>query len=361
MLKDNWPTVRERYQAFWGGGEVDRPPVLFDVPHPMYRGAGYDYTRYGEDSAAFCRDFRAVWEARAAFPDDTIPCLAPQLGGALEAALLAGKIHWGEEISSLQPPPPLASEPDLAAVGFSPDNPYYQRVRRELQYFAEDSGGDYGINVEASMSLTTTLSQLRGGTQFMFDVVDQPEAVRALAETALEALLAVHAEVVRLNPLPEGMAHRWLNYWNPGTSLWFSEDDAVMLSPERYRDLFLDLDRRLCEAVDFAVVHWHTAGLHLVPVLLQIPNLRMVQISFDPNGPDLETTLQTCREIAETGRKVCFQMGYHRDLVRRIFAAVGPSACMFYFGAAPSVAQAGRILGEVERQAAAKGVTRIGA
>ncbi len=67
-LKHNWNEVRDRYRAFWRGERLDRPPVIFDTVgawrHPMYRGAGYDYTRYGDDIAAFCRDFRAVWEAQ---------------------------------------------------------------------------------------------------------------------------------------------------------------------------------------------------------------------------------------------------------------------------------------------------------
>jgi|GEM_PF-3044668 len=73
MLKHNWTEVRDRYRAFWRGEKLDRSPVIFDTigawRHPMYNGAGYDYTKYGEDIPAFCRDFRAVWEARAAGGD----------------------------------------------------------------------------------------------------------------------------------------------------------------------------------------------------------------------------------------------------------------------------------------------------
>jgi len=56
MLKHNWAEVRDRYLAFWRGENLDRPPVIFDTigawRHPMYNGAGYDYTKYGEDIAA---------------------------------------------------------------------------------------------------------------------------------------------------------------------------------------------------------------------------------------------------------------------------------------------------------------------
>ena len=311
LLKHNWAEVRNRYRAFWRGEPLDRPPVIFDTigawRHPMYNGAGYDYTKYGEDVAAFCRDFRAVWEARAAVPDDTVPCIAPQMDGAIEAA-----------------------------------------------YLAEQSCGEFGVNIEASMSLTTTISQLRGGTPLMFDVMDRPDAVRALAEEVLEvleALLAMQAEMARLNPLPDGTADRWLNYWHPGTGFWFSEDDAVMLSVAMYRDLFLDLDMRLCAGVETAVAHWHTVGLHLIPELLEIPNLRMIQLSPDPNGPDFETVLAACRRIVDAGRKVCFQIGYDENRIRRIFAVLPPEACLFYFGYMGDVRECEEILGAVSRLA----------
>jgi len=350
VLKHNWNDVQDRYRTWWRHEPVDRPPVIFDTVgpwrHPMYNGVGYDYTRYGEDIAAFCRDFRAVWEARAGVPDDTVPCIAPQMGGAIEAALLAGDIEWGTEMSVLTPHHPLAECKELQTIRFGRDNSYLARIRRELEYLAAAAHGDFGINVEASMSLTTAISQLRGGTQFMFDVTDRPHEVRALAEAVLEALLALHAEVLRLNPLADGTAHRWLNYWHPGTGFWFSEDDAVMLSAEMYRELFLDLDIRLCAGVDIAVAHWHTAGLHLLPVLLDIPNLRMVQISFDPNGPDLATVLRSYRTAADSGRKLCFQTGYSRELVEQVFKVLPPDACMFYFSFARDAAEAARIVEE---------------
>lgn len=155
-----------------------------------------------------------------------------------------------------------------------------------------------------------------------------------------------------LDPLPDGPAHRWLNYWHPGTGFWFSEDDAIMLSPGMYRDLFLDLDVRLCAGVDVAVAHWHTAGLHLLPVLLSIPNLRMIQISFDPNGPNLDTVLRACRPVAEADCKLCFQTGYSPEFVTLVLSALPPDACMFYFAYAPDAAAAGTALAEVARLAA---------
>ena len=125
----------------------------------------------------------------------------------------------------------MAACADLRAVRFSRGSPYLQRISRELEYLASASHGDFGANVEAGMSLTSTLSQLRGGTQFMFDLLDRPHEVRAMAEAVTEALQALQADVARLAQagrhrvsVPEGLAReggggdaRLSATWGPGT------------------------------------------------------------------------------------------------------------------------------------------------
>jgi hypothetical protein len=356
MLKDNWPEARERYRAFWNHEPLDHPPILFDSvgPHtnPMYNGAGYNYQKYGEDITSFCHDYARVWEARSACLDDTVPCIAPQMGGAIEAALWAGEVVWGEETTSLTPHNPLADVACLDEIEFDASNTYYQRIVRELAFLASCARGRFGVNFEPSVSITTTISQLRGGTQFMFDLIDDPGGIRQFAERIADLLIGLQQQVDALIPRPDGgTCHRWLNYWNPGRGFWFSEDDAMMLSPAMYRDMFLDLDRRLCGSTDCPVAHWHSGGLHLVGELLGIENLRMVQLSLDPNGPDMASVLDFCQSIERAGRKVCFQLSYDESLIAAIFRMVRPDSCMFYLSHADSLRGANAIVASVERLA----------
>lgn len=353
MLKNNWRECRERYIAFWNGASLDRPPVLFDsigpLRHPMYNGAGYNYQKYGEDIESFCQDYEKVWEQRTDCIDDTVPSICPQMGGAIEAAFFGGEIDWGHETTFLVPHAPLKDVEKLADIEFSPDNKYFSRVLREVRVLSSLSNDRFGVNVEASVSLTTTISQLRGGTQFMFDLADNPEGIRALAQTIADIIIRLQTEVDSLVPHPfGGTCHRWLNYWNPGRGFWFSEDDAIMMSAAMYRDIFLDLDQELCNSAGCAVLHWHTAGLHLIDVLLQLERLRMIQISFDPNGPSLDQVLLACQRIENSGRKICFQMGFDPVKLRIIFSRLRPDSCMFCFSHARDIRAANQIVSEVE-------------
>ncbi len=85
--------------------------------------------------------------------------------------------------------------------------------------------------------------------------------------------------------------------------------------------------------------------------LLEIPNLRMIQLSLDPNGPDFDTVLTACRPIVESGRKVCFQIGCDANQIRQLFAVLPPESCLFFFGYAKDAREGERILGEMRRLA----------
>ena len=354
MLKNNWNESVARYRAFWAHQPVDRSPVFFGAvgpyDNPMYNGAGYDYQKYGEDIESYCQDYVRVWEARVDCHDDTIPCITPEMGGAHIAAMWAGELDWGREMAHLKPHNPLADVKRLADITFDPSNGYYRRTLREVAVLSSLARGRYGVNLEPDLSVTTTISQLRGGTQFCLDVLDDPEGLRAFAERITDQMISLYAEVDRIIPRPAGgTCHRWLNYWNPGRGFWFSEDDAIMMSPAVYRDMFLDLDRRLCASTDYPVLHWHTGSLHLVDEFLKIEDLRMIQISPDPNGPSLEDVLNACQRMEAVGCKILFQAGYDESFVEAVFAKLRPDSCMFYFGSANSIDHANAIVHNLER------------
>jgi len=221
-----------------------------------------------------------------------------------------------------------------------------------VTFLSKHAATDYGVCYDGGMSITTAISQLLGGTRFMFDLYDDPDGIRHFAEHVTDILISLHSKVNELTPKPAGgSCHRWINYWNPGRGFWFSEDDAIMMSPEMYREIFLDLDVKLCASTDMPALHWHTAGLHLIPELIKIDNLKMIQLAPDPNGPGFDEILEFCKIIVASDIRVCFQMGYDQDKVRKIFNTLPSDSCLFYLSYADSFCEANRILIEIEKMA----------
>jgi hypothetical protein len=105
---------------------------------------------------------------------------------------------------------------------------------------------------------------------------------------------------------------------------------------------------KLCASTDFPAVHWHDSGLHLIPELLKIKNLKMIQISHDPNGPDFEMMLEICKSIVENGVKVCFQTEYDLDKVKKILKVLPYNSFMLYLPYIENISEVGRTLNEIE-------------
>jgi len=73
----------------------------------------------------------------------------------------------------------------------------------------------------------------------------------------------------------------------------------VLLSPRQYADWFLPYDERICQAVDYAIIHLHSCSLHTVAPLLTMERPQAVQVTLEtgPTVPSLEDMMPTFRKI----------------------------------------------------------------
>jgi hypothetical protein len=74
--------------------------------------------------------------------------------------------------------------------------------------------------------------------------------------------------------------------WAPGTVVRTQADNATMLSPTVYRERVLPHDRAVMRQFDYPLIHLHSGCLHVAEALLEVPELRAIQVSVDhPGGP----------------------------------------------------------------------------
>ena len=64
-----------------------------------------------------------------------------------------------------------------------------------------------------------------------------------------------------------------MGLWAPGTTTIFSVDASNLISPELYASVFMPLDTRLAQGVDYPVVHVHAESVHQVDGWAAIPGL----------------------------------------------------------------------------------------
>ncbi len=89
--------------------------------------------------------------------------------------------------------------------------------------------------------------------------------------------------------------------WSPQPAVRTQLDNAVLLSPELYRDHFFPRDRRIFERFDCTAIHTHSGCLHIAPILSSEPALNAIQVALDvPAGPSVEQLVPVFQEIQKT-------------------------------------------------------------
>lgn len=126
----------------------------------------------------------------------------------------------------------------------------------------------------------------------------QAELQRFLDEVTEAFLEVLHAQIERTPPLRGGYVNPF-GIWAPGTVVRTQCDASSFLSAKHYAEWFLPYDVRICEAVDYAMIHIHSVSLHTVPSLLAVDALHGIEITIEDeaSGPSLEAMMPVLRDI----------------------------------------------------------------
>jgi hypothetical protein len=137
---------------------------------------------------------------------------------------------------------------------------------------------------------------------------EAPELLRSFLE--LCGRIFVHAAICRLNRTPlfhRGYAVRYeWGLWAPGTTVQFQADASRNLSAQMYREFLLEVDRKIAGAFEYPIMHTHSGSHHILPVIMDIPELKAIEVSLDPlpYGPAPLDLLPYFEEIQRAGKSL---------------------------------------------------------
>ena len=78
-------------------------------------------------------------------------------------------------------------------------------------------------------------------------------------------------------------------------------DFTSLISEKMYREFGLRIDQEIMKKIPSQTYHTHSTSAHVLKTIADIPNLKSLQVTIDPNGP----SLKEMRDIlAECQKKV---------------------------------------------------------
>ena len=280
LYKPDCEEALRRWEAFWHGELIDRPPTVITVRREgaPERPAKSQLAGLDGDFAQVLDEFEE-WAETIYFAGEAIPEFRPGLGPDQFAAFMGGKIEFSEEHDTSWVLPSVEDWADFMPLQIDPENQYWQHVLAFSQVAGQRAAGKFLVTTLDMHSNLDALAALRGYQQFCLDMIDQPEVVDRVVAEVIKLYEPIYNGVFRAAQMARvGWTTSWAGMAYPGKGEMTQCDFSALVSPEMFeRWLRPALDAE-CEFLDHSFYHLDgpDALVHL-PALLSLPKLHGIQ------------------------------------------------------------------------------------
>ncbi len=220
---------------------------------------------------------RTFYEQVKAVDDDFVPCLVPWFGCVVMASAMGCKVQIPRRMDPTADPAfyPVRTPEDIRRLCL-PDPHKDGLMPTVLRYLAVMKASSFlPVGMTDCQSPLTTANQLMGYDGLIYLMADYPNAAHELLDKIAEATIAwVKAQKeVTGEPLNECFTDQQV-YTGTHAGVWFSDDDASLMSPQMYREFVVPYNSKILTAFGGGCIHFCGNALHQADNLLATEGLR---------------------------------------------------------------------------------------
>lgn len=308
--QENWETIKKRMTLLWDNEILDRPMIAVECPRdeadpyidekPTDPEALKQY--YTDPEWILQRNLRRF--EKSYFGGDALPCVFPYWGTGGHAKYLGPGIQYRQDTIWIDP---AFSDYESFSFAFDPKNEIYQAELAAMRYLAEEGKGKFFVSMPDNCGSYDALSQLRGGEEFIMDLLEEPELVKTCGNQMVDMLIESGSEmfdILRENN-DGGSSQGWYGTWCPGTHMQLQCDLSVMISQEMFADFILEELTRTAGWLDHAIYHMDgLEQLRHLDMILSVPGIDIIQWTQVTGQEELTTprNLEAARRIQQAGK-----------------------------------------------------------
>ena len=272
--------VKARTDDVFAFRKTDAPPFL--VNSAFYHLFGIDQAvvpdDYFKDPGAMIRfQERTFYDQVKEIDDDFVPCLVPWFGCVVMASAMGCRIQIPPRMDPTADPAfyPLHTPDDIRRLtlpdpqkdGLMPTVLRFQRAMKSASFLP--------VGITDCQSPLTTANQLLGYDGLIYLMADFPNAAHELMDKIAEATISwVKAQKAVIGePLTECFIDQQV-YTGSHAGVWFSDDDASLMSPEMYRTFVVPYNSKILTAFGGGCIHFCGNALHQADNLVNTKGLR---------------------------------------------------------------------------------------
>lgn len=191
------------------------------------------------------------------------------------------------------------------------ESPWAHRLLELMEALVAHAAGRYQVAPTLMRGPADILAAMRGGAQFVMDMMDEPDLVQAaLAGASALWQDTASAQLACIPESTEGYVAgaAALRVWAPDKVLWLQEDAMSLLSPGLYRRHVLPEDTRLSESFPCTAFHLHGSALWAIDSLVCLPGIHVIELNLEDANCDIEGTFAGWRKIQRHKPLVIWRM-----------------------------------------------------
>jgi len=321
-----------RFDAWWVGEIIDRPPVLVSVtPSRSYGGPVSTHT----DHQARWLDVEFVVEealakmAQTDYVGDRFPLFWSNIGPEITATLYGCPLTFTESTSWSTPVVHSADEWQRILT-LPPDftNVYWQTMVHMTDYAIEHCAGRYIVGITDIHGNYDILAALRDPMQLCLDLMDCPELVAQAGMHVADGYVAAFDRLYAQVATAGFGATSWLPIYYRGPAYVPSSDFWCMVSPQLARDLILPAILREMEPLERSIFHLDgPQALRHLDLLLDLPQLHAVQWVYGAGRGPAARWIDVYRRIRQAGKSLQLIAQNAQDALT-VLDAIGPAGVL---------------------------------
>ena len=306
-LKPDYEMTKKRFDAFWEGEIIDRPPVGLAVsvenPKPLPQKKHKSHEERWLDI-----DFRVELEAaylnNRKYLGDSLPIAFPNMGPEIFSAWCGCGYNFGEE-TTWSEPCILSWEEDGDKGDLDMNHPLFKKTEEFTRKLIERGRGEFITGLTDFHPGGDHLAALRDPQELAMDMIENVEYVKEKLKSAEKDFFKAYLyfyDILRAENLP---ITSWLSIIYDGLFYIPSNDFSYMISKEMFDDVFLPGIINECRFYEKCIYHLDGEGaLRHLDSLLEIGELDGVQWVPGAGHAGFHKHIVTYKKIQGKGKLV---------------------------------------------------------
>ena len=307
--KPDFGRIIERFEAWWHGELVDRPPVsLWIKPSRPFHGPVSRHHTQRERwlDAEFAVNSAIAGMEQNDYLGDSFPVFWPNIGPEITATLFGCELDFSETTSWSHPVINEAEEWNRI-LKMQPDfnNPYWQAVEQMTDLAIELCDNRFIVGMTDLHGSYDILAALRDPQRLCMDLLDCPELVRRAGEHVAQGYVESFNRSYKKVSAAGFGSTTWCSTYHSGPAYVPSCDFWCMVSPEIARKMIFPTLQLEIEPLERSIFHLDGPdALRHLDLMLELPQLDAVQWVYGAGHGCAAEWMPIYRRIRQAGKSL---------------------------------------------------------